>query len=97
MKPILLTVFVITLFPVSTLAQDAYVEGYYRNDGTYVEPHYRSQPDGYSDNNYSTRGNTNPYTDNHGTINPQSIGNGGENDSEPLEYRGRPSSYRRVR
>ena len=44
------------------MAQDTYVQGYHRNDGTYVQPHYRSQADGSLDNNFSTRGNTNPYT-----------------------------------
>jgi hypothetical protein len=34
------------------LAQDVYVEGYYRSDGTYVRPHYRSSPDGIKSNNY---------------------------------------------
>jgi hypothetical protein len=38
------------------------VRGYYRKDGTYVQPHYRSRPDGNPYNNYSYPGNTNPYT-----------------------------------
>ena len=39
---------------------DVYVNGYYRKDGTYVQPHYRSNPDGYRYNNYSnTRNNYN--------------------------------------
>lgn len=32
---------------------DVYVRGYFRKDGTYVSPHYRSSPDGYTWNNYS--------------------------------------------
>jgi hypothetical protein len=44
-----------------TFAQ-VHVDGYYRNDGTYVEPHYRSNPDGNPYNNWSYPGNTNPYT-----------------------------------
>jgi len=31
-----------------------YVEGYYRSDGTYVRPHYRSDPDGFKWNNYGS-------------------------------------------
>ncbi|MFA6280231.1 MAG: hypothetical protein WC612_05520 [Bdellovibrionales bacterium] len=31
---------------------DVYVNGYSRQDGTYVEPHYRSAPDGNPYNNY---------------------------------------------
>ncbi len=38
------------------------VKGYYRKDGTYVKPHYRSSPDGNPYNNWSFPGNTNPYT-----------------------------------
>jgi hypothetical protein len=41
---------------------DVYVNGYYRKDGTYVRPHYRSAPDGNPYNNYSYPGNLNPYT-----------------------------------
>jgi hypothetical protein len=41
---------------------DQYVNGYYRKDGTYVQPHYRSDRDGNPYNNYSYLGNTNPYT-----------------------------------
>jgi len=38
------------------------VNGYYKKDGTYVQPHYRSNPDGNPYNNWSFPGNTNPYT-----------------------------------
>lgn len=49
---------------------DEYVQGYVRKDGTYVQPHYRSTPDSNTFNNYSTQGNTNPYTGQAGTVNP---------------------------
>ncbi len=39
-----------------------YVKGYYRKDGTYVSPHYRTAPDGNPYNNYSFPGNYNPNT-----------------------------------
>lgn len=39
-----------------------HVRGYFRKDGTYVQPHYRSDPDGNPYNNWSFPGNTNPYT-----------------------------------
>ena len=29
------------------------VRGYYRSNGTYVAPHYRTNPDGYEFNNFS--------------------------------------------
>ena len=43
------------------------VHGYTRKDGTRVAPHHRSRPDGDSRNNYSTKGNVNPYTGKRGT------------------------------
>lgn len=46
---------------------DVSVRGYYRNNGTYVQPHYRSNPDGNPHNNWSTYPNINPYTGERGT------------------------------
>jgi hypothetical protein len=43
------------------------VRGYTRKDGTYVAPHQRSKPDGDFKNNWSTKGNQNPYTGKEGT------------------------------
>lgn len=51
-------------------ARDTYTQGYYRQNGTYVQPHYSSPPDGNAFNNYSTQGNVNPYTGQAGTVNP---------------------------
>lgn len=47
-----------------------YVNGYTRQDGTYVAPHYRSAPDNNRYNNYSSQGMVNPYTGRQGTQNP---------------------------
>ena len=55
-----------------SFAQDVYVHGYYRRDGTYVRPHYRTRPDGNLWNNYSTKGNINPYTGKRGYTDPYS-------------------------
>lgn len=44
-----------------------WVNGYYRRDGTYVQPHYRTAPDGNISNNWSTSPNVNPYTGKTGT------------------------------
>jgi len=49
---------------------DEYVPGYYRKDGTYVQGHHRTTPDSNPYNNYSTQGNTNPYTGQQGHVNP---------------------------
>lgn len=49
---------------------DVHVRGHYRSNGTYVQPHYRSSPNGTVLDNYSTKGNVNPYTGKEGTLNP---------------------------
>jgi hypothetical protein len=46
----------------ATLAADHYVKGYTRSNGTYVAPHYQTNPNSTMSDNYSTRGNVNPYT-----------------------------------
>jgi hypothetical protein len=46
-----------------------HVTGYYRKDGTYVEHHWRSNPNSTTSDNWSTRGNANPYTGEVGTHN----------------------------
>jgi len=51
-------------------AGSTYVHGYTKSDGTYVEPHYRSAPDTSTYNNWSTKGNVNPYTGEAGTRDP---------------------------
>jgi len=45
-----------------TAFADVHVRGHYRSNGSYVQPHYRSNPDGNSYNNWSTYPNVNPYT-----------------------------------
>ncbi len=44
-----------------------YVQGHTRSDGTYVQGHYRSDANNTQSDNWSTRGNTNPYTGQRGT------------------------------
>ncbi|WP_423679631.1 hypothetical protein [Undibacterium sp. WLHG33] len=44
------------------------VRGYVRKDGTYVQPHQRTAPDGSIQNNWSTYGNYNPYTGEEGRV-----------------------------
>ncbi len=39
-----------------------YVSGYTRSDGTYVQGYERSDPNSTVTDNYSYKGNTNPYT-----------------------------------
>ncbi len=49
---------------------DQYVNGYTRRDGTYVEPHYQTNPNSTKLDNYSTQGNVNPYTGKAGAVDP---------------------------
>ena len=46
---------------------DTYVNGYYKSNGTYVAPHYRSSPNSTVRDNWSTKGNYNPHTGKVGT------------------------------
>ncbi len=58
------------LLPTSASAATR-VRGYYnRSRNTYVQPHYRSSADSSRYNNYSTRGNINPYTGKKGYTSP---------------------------
>ena len=44
-----------------------YQKGYVRKNGTYVSGHYKTVSDKTNKNNYSTKGNFNPYTSTKGT------------------------------
>lgn len=57
-----LTLFMLLFINVFYSFSQVHVSGYYRKNGTYVQPHYRSSPDGNPYNNYSYPGNYNPYT-----------------------------------
>lgn len=46
------------------------VRGYTRKDGTYVAPHVRTAPNSTRTDNWSTRGNVNPYTGREGNKDP---------------------------
>jgi len=52
---------------------DTYVQGYTRSDGTYVPPHYRSDSNSNANDNWSTKGNSNPYTGKKGTKDPNNL------------------------
>ena len=65
MKKILL-VLLIAIFTTS-LAFAGNVKGYYRSNGTYVQPYQRSSPNYTVRDNYSYKGNYNPNTGQQGT------------------------------
>ena len=70
MRRLLLAASAASLLVPSLASAQVYVQGYTRNDGTYVAPHYRSSPNSSTYDNYSTRGNVNPYTGQAGTRDP---------------------------
>jgi hypothetical protein len=59
-----------TLILSTSALASTYVQGYTRRDGTYVAPHYRSDPNNTINDNWSTQGNTNPYTGESGRKKP---------------------------
>lgn len=61
---------IVAIFTASDALAQVSVRGYTRKDGTYVAPHMRSSPNSTTSDNYSTKGNTNPYTGEPGTKNP---------------------------
>lgn len=64
MKKIFLFILLLTS---STAFADTYVRGYTKSNGTYVEGHYRSDANSQRSDNYSSKGNTNPYTGQQGS------------------------------
>jgi hypothetical protein len=54
-------------FLATSLFADTWVNGYTKKDGTYVPGHWRSDANDTKNDNYSTQGNTNPYTGERGT------------------------------
>ncbi|MHA6204354.1 hypothetical protein ACXU4B_08030 [Dyella soli] len=68
------------VLPTATLARGSHssghtsspvhVSGHTTKTGTYVPAHYRTAPDQTKLNNWSTKGNVNPYTGKEGTKNP---------------------------
>lgn len=71
-------IFILMVLPLASLA-DSYVKGYQRSNGTYVQGHYRTTQDNSIPNNYSSYGNTNPYTGNSGSVSPV------QSDTKPLQ------------
>src|SRR5574344_1553355 len=66
MKKLILTV--ILFSQCFMIANAEYVGGYVRQDGTIVSPYNRTSSDNTTINNYSTRGNINPYNGNRGSV-----------------------------
>lgn len=91
-------VFAVVAIVLSTAAlADNYVRGYTRKDGTYVQPHYRSESNSRSSDNYSSQGNTNPYTNERGSqrneYSPEPAYRAPDQNPVVNPYEGRSSSY----
>lgn len=65
--------FIIAMLISTSVFAASYHRGYTRKSGTYVAPHYQTKADHTRLNNYSTKGNVNPYTGKKGTVNPYRI------------------------
>jgi len=63
-----IAVLVLALLSAIAVAQGNHaVRGYVRKSGTYVAPHRQTNPDRTQRNNWSAKGNVNPYTGKRGT------------------------------
>jgi len=65
MRNLILSCLLVLFLATSVFAE--YVGSYYRRDGTYVQGYYRSDSNNTVQDNYSYKGNTNPYTNETGT------------------------------
>ena len=61
MKKLIISAILLVLSVVSAQA-DVWVNGYFNSYGSWVPGYYRTSPDSSFSNNYSSRGNINPYT-----------------------------------
>lgn len=88
MKKIVLVVLIVfAITSVALAGGRTRVKGYFRSDGTYVQPHYRTAPNKSRRDNYSYPGNFNP---NKGSFTPYS--------TSPREnYPSNPNPYNKYR
>ena len=74
MKKLLVSVLIVLVMSMGFAglaeARSTRVRGYTNSRGTYVAPHYRSAPNRTRFDNYSTKGNHNPYTGKKGYASP---------------------------
>jgi len=59
------------VFSCITISQAKNIHGYYKKNGTYVASHHRSSANKTQRDNWSTKGNVNPYTGKKGTKEPK--------------------------
>ena len=66
----LFLLFIFCMFAATNAGAAQRVGGYTKRNGTYVMSHHRSYKDSSRFNNYSTKGNRNPYTGKRGSKSP---------------------------
>jgi hypothetical protein len=66
MREILALIITVTFLTIPAFA-DRKVRGYTKKDGTVVQPHRRTNTNKTETDNYSTKGNSNPYSGKKGT------------------------------
>lgn len=59
--------FILAAVGASAQQRTTTVQGHTRSDGTYVPSHQRTAPNSTQSDNWTTKGNTNPYTGQAGT------------------------------
>ncbi len=64
------SILVFSIFIPSSVEAATRVKGYTKSNGTYVAPHYKTPPNKSKFDNFSTKGNINPYTGRKGTVDP---------------------------
>lgn len=62
MKCLCLIFCVLFLFPTISFSKNVHVRGGYTKSGSYRQSHYRTSPNRTKSDNWSTKGNVNPYT-----------------------------------
>ncbi len=67
MKKMILSCLFIVLSISNLYAGSSYTKSYIKSNGSYVQGHYKSMPNRTRADNYTTRGNINPYTGSIGT------------------------------
>lgn len=67
MKTIALAITLLLAATAASAQASTHVNGYTRSNGTYVPSHERSGGNSTQSDNWSTKGNTNPYTGQAGT------------------------------
>ena len=70
MRQFILLVFAVVVFATDAFARTVNVRGYTKKNGTYVQPRHRTSPNKTKNDNWSTKGNVNPYTGKPGSKNP---------------------------